>query len=124
MAAYTQPPILPSPSLHSSSSPSSPHHQANFNACSRPWHSRLPLLAPGTTPARQPPDSTEGERVAAKFKETTDSGASHLIIVLANCLKLICETISLGCDEKGGWKKKTQLSKDELLYSERIQACS
>lgn len=95
----TLPSPLPIPP-RSSSSPSSPHHQADLNPSSpRPWHSRLPLPAPGTEPTCQPPDSTEDEWIAENFAKNHWWLTSRLIIVLANCLRYQFETISMGCDE-------------------------
>lgn len=70
---------LTPPSPSPSSSPSSPHHQADLLPSSppRPWHSRLPLPAPGTPPTCQPPDSAEDEWIAEKTLRGTTDG-SHL----------------------------------------------
>lgn len=110
----------PSPLILLSLLPS-PHHQGDLNPASpRPWHSRLPLPAPGTVTTCQPPDSTHGGWMS-RWALCVNHGwlASRLTIALASYINSDINLSQLAWDEMNGTMKN---SLKMNLYSQQALA--
>lgn len=114
-------PLSPPSSLILLSLLSSPHHQGDLNPASpRPWHSRLPLPAPGTVTTCQPPDSTHGGWMS-RWALCVNHGwlASRLTIALASYINSDINLSQLAWDEMNGTMKN---SLKMNLYSQQALA--